>query len=565
MSSNESQSPSSGSVPEQPLPPQHQQEEEEDESSKSQSKKAAKKEAAKQEKLRRRQEAALASSGQSLSVEEDDPLSANYGDVPLRELQSKVAADLRDWTEVGALTEALKDQHVLVRGRAQAIRAVGKNMAFLVLRERGFTVQCVVTVQPDAVSRQMVRYAAGLSRESIVDVEGLVSVPSVPIKGATQQVEVQVHKIFCINKAMPTLPINIEDAARSEVEIEKALQIFRQFLLSEGFVEIHTPKLIAGSSEGGAAVFKLDYKGQPACLAQSPQLHKQMAICGDFGRVFEIGPVFRAEDSFTHRHLCEFTGLDVEMEIKKHYFEVMDIVDRLFVTMFDTLNENCAKELEAVGRQYPFEPLKYLRSTLRLTFEEGIQMLKDAGVEVDPLGDLNTETERKLGQLVLEKLLLILIIYVPLGEEIISGAQRVVPEFLTERAQACGIDVKTVSTYIDSFRYGTEFYILHRYPLGIRPFYTMPSYDNPSYSNSFDVFIRGEEIISGAQRVHVPEFLTERAQACGIDVKTVSTYIDSFRYGAPPHGGFGVGLERVVMLFCGLNNIRKTSLFPRDP
>lgn len=188
MSSNESQSPSSGSVPEQPLPPQHQQEEEEDESSKSQSKKAAKKEAAKQEKLRRRQEAALASSAQSLSVEEDDPLSANYGDVPLRELQSKVAADLRDWTEVGALTEALKDQHVLVRGRAQAIRAVGKNMAFLVLRERGFTVQCVVTVQPDAVSRQMVRYAAGLSRESIIDVEGLVSVPSVPIKGATQQV-----------------------------------------------------------------------------------------------------------------------------------------------------------------------------------------------------------------------------------------------------------------------------------------------------------------------------------------------------------------------------------------
>jgi aspartyl-tRNA synthetase len=99
-------------------------------------------------------------------------------------------------------------------------------------------------------------------------------------------------------------------------------QVFRQFLLTESFVEIHTPKLIAGSSEGGAAVFRLDYKGTPACLAQSPQLHKQMSICGDFGRVFEIGPVFRAEDSFTHRHLCEFTGLDVEMEIKKHYFEV---------------------------------------------------------------------------------------------------------------------------------------------------------------------------------------------------------------------------------------------------
>ncbi|KAF3787553.1 Aspartate--tRNA ligase 2 [Nymphaea thermarum] len=274
--------------------------------------------------------------------------------------------------------------------------------------------------------------------------------------------------------------------------------LFRLFLLSEGFVGIHTPKLIAGASEGGSAVFKLEYKGQPACLAQSPQLHKQMAICGNFGRVFEVGPVFRAEDSFTHRHLCEFTGLDVEMEIKEHYFEVIDIVDRVFVSIFDGLNETCKKELDAVRAQYPFEPLK------------------DAGVEVDPLGDLSTETERKLGQLVREK-------------------------------------------------YDTDFYILHRYPLAVRPFYTMPCYGDPNYSNSFDVFIRGEEIISGAQRVHVPEFLITRAEACGIDVKTISTYVDAFRYGAPPHGGFGVGLERVVMLFCGLNNIRKTSLFPRDP
>lgn len=110
------------------------------------------------------------------------------------------------------------------------------------------------------------------------------------------------------------------------------MQIFREFLLSQGFFEIHSPKLIAGSSEGGASVFKLDYKGQPACLAQSPQLHKQMSICGDFGRIFEIGPVFRAEDSYTHRHLCEFTGLDVEMEIKWSYFEV--IYSSLFFILF---------------------------------------------------------------------------------------------------------------------------------------------------------------------------------------------------------------------------------------
>ncbi|XP_028790509.1 aspartate--tRNA ligase 2, cytoplasmic-like [Neltuma alba] len=537
-----------------PVPPQSEQPDHGDEESQSLSKKAAKKEAAKQEKLRRRQEAALAAATSSLSIDsEEDPLAANYGDVPLLELQSKTAVNISDWTKVEDLNNSLENKWVLIRGRAQAIRAVGKKMAFLVIRENGFTVQCVVQVQPDQVSSQMVKYTTALSRESIVDVEGVVSVPGAAIKGASQQVEIQVRKLYCVNRAVPTLPINIEDAARSEIEIEKALQageqlvrvnqdtrlnyrvldvrtpanqgifriqsqvvnVFRQFLSSEGFVEIHTPKLIAGSSEGGAAVFRLDYKGQPACLAQSPQLHKQMSICGDFGRVFEIGPVFRAEDSFTHRHLCEFTSLDVEMEIKRHYFEVTDIVDRLFVAMFDSLNNNYQKYLEAVGRQYPFEPLKYLRQTLRLTFEEGVQMLEDAGVDLDPLGDLNTESERKLGQLVLEK-------------------------------------------------YGTEFYILHRCPLAVRPFYTMPCHDNPAYSNSFDVFIRGEEIISGAQRIHVPEFLEKRAAACGIDVRTISTYIDSFRHGAPPHGGFGVGLERVVMLFCGLNNIRKTSLYPRD-
>ncbi|XP_015076008.1 aspartate--tRNA ligase 2, cytoplasmic [Solanum pennellii] len=521
------------------------------------SNKISKKEAAKLERQRRRQEAAAAAAAtavSTVSIEESDPLSGNYGDVELNDLQSKAVTG-RKWTEVGSIAPEMKDQVVLVRGRVQTIRPVGKKIAFVVVRERGFTVQCVLTVKPELVSSQMVKYATSLSKESIIDVEGVVTIPEKPITGATQQqVEVQISKLYCVNRAVPTLPINIEDAARSEVEIEQALEkgeqlvrvnqdtrlnfrildmrtpanqgifriqcqienIFRQFLLSEGFVGIHTPKLIGGSSEGGSAVFRLDYKGQPACLAQSPQLHKQMAICGDFGRVFEVGPVFRAEDSFTHRHLCEFTGLDVEMEIKEHYSEVMDIVDRLFVAMFDSLNEKCKKELEAVGKQYPFEPLKYLRKTLRLTFAEGIQMLKEAGVEVDPLGDLNTESERKLGQLVADK-------------------------------------------------YGTEFYILHKYPQAVRPFYTMPCHDNPSYSNSFDVFIRGEEIISGAQRVHVPELLEKRAGECGIDVKTISTYIDSFRYGAPPHGGFGVGLERVVMLFCALNNIRKTSLFPRDP
>lgn len=143
-------------------------------------------------------------------------------------------------------------------------------------------------------------------------------------------------------------------------------------------------------------------------------------------------------------------------------------------------------------------------------------MLQDAGVEVDPLGDLSTATERVLGKLVKDK-------------------------------------------------YDTDFYMLHRYPMGIRPFYTMPCPDDDNYSNSFDIFMRGEEIISGAQRVHDPIMLEERAKLCGIEVETLRSYIDSFKLGVNPHGGCGVGLERVVMLFLGLDNIRKSSMFPRDP
>lgn len=205
------------------------------------------------------------------------------------------------------------------------------------------------------------------------------------------------------------------------------------------------------------------------------------------------------------------------MCINEHYDEVLEIIDKLFVSLFDGLNERCASELEVVRRQFPAPPLRYLRKTLVLTFEEGIEMLKNGGYpDIDPLADLNTEVERALGKLVAEK-------------------------------------------------YETDFFILKRYPSAVRPFYTMPDPVDPNYSNSYDVFIRGEEIISGAQRVHDAEMLKKQAEKCGIEVESIRDYISSFKWGSYPHGGAGVGLERVVMLFLGLDNIRKTSLFPRDP
>ncbi|AQK91095.1 Aspartate--tRNA ligase 2 cytoplasmic [Zea mays] len=494
------------------------------------SKKQQKKDARKAEKA----EKAAQRQQQQQPADAEDPFAANYGDVPVEEIQSKAISG-RLWSQIGDLDDSSAGRSVLIRGSLQAIRPVSKKMAFVVLRQSMSTVQCVLVASADAgVSTQMVRFATALSKESIVDVEGVVSLPKEPLKATTQQVEIQVRKIYCINRAIPTLPINLEDAARSEADFEKAelageklvrvgqdtrlnyraidlrtpsnqaifriqCQVenkFREFLLSKDFVGIHTPKLISGSSEGGAAVFKLLYNGQPACLAQSPQLHKQMALCGGFERVFEVGPVFRAENSNTHRHLCEFVGLDAEMEIKEHYFEVCDIIDGLFVSIFKHLTENCNKELETINRQYPFEPLKYLDKTLKLTYEEGVQMLK-----AKPQNRLQYCT---------------LLVYL-INRKPEQKLSLWVTSILKLRKNLVGLSGKS------------------------------------------------EEIISGAQRIHTPELLTKRATECGIDVSTISTYIEVFSYGAPPHGGFGVGLERVVMLFCALNNIRKTSMFPRDP
>ena len=291
---------------------------------------------------------------------------------------------------------------------------------------------------------------------------------------------------------------------------------FREFLHKNDFVEIHTPKLISGTSEGGTNVFKLKYFEWDACLAQSPQLYKQMAVIGDIERVYEIGPVFRAENSNTGRHLCEFTGLDIEMTFKDHYFEVLDVIGDLFYYIFDGIHQKYAHELNVINNQYPFEPLKYSKNALKIDFKEGCKMLADAGVQQSVDEDLSTDTEKYLGKLVKEK-------------------------------------------------YDTDFYILYGYPKSARPFYTMPDPKDENFTNSYDAFIRGEEVLSGAQRIHVYDMLLNKVKDKGINPETLKDYINAFKLGAPPHGGCGIGLERVVKLIAGVKNIKKCCMFPRDP
>jgi nondiscriminating aspartyl-tRNA synthetase len=512
--------------------------------------KKANKEAAKAKDREEKEQAGIlpvaAVSKEQTATEEDLALAHLYGDSPL--IRSAVMTD-KNYREIPEL-DAWKGQKIWLRSRVANSRAVGKGI-FLVLRSEIDTIQAVVWESKGTVPKAMVKYVQGISLESIVDIECTVKVAGETVQSCTvKHLELQVSQIHVVSKAQE-LPFMIDDAGRSEEECARtglptvaqdtALNyrwidlrtpanqaifriqsgvgtLFREYLLKERFVEIHSPKLGAGTAEGGANVFTLKYFDRPACLAQSPQLYKQMAAaCAGLERVMEIGPVFRAENSNTHRHLCEFVGMDFEMTIKEHYYEVLDVMGNLFHYIFDGINERFKRELEIISQQYPFEPLKYCRPPLRITFQEGITLLHEGGFTDARFDeDISTPHEKALGKIISQK-------------------------------------------------YGTDFYMMDKYPLSARPFYTMPCPENPELSNSYDLFIRGEEIVSGAQRIHDPVLLTERATAMGIPLPSIASYIDAFKHGALPHGGGGIGLERVVMLFLGLKNIRKASMFPRDP
>ncbi|KAK6496264.1 aspartate--tRNA ligase dps1 [Arthrobotrys musiformis] len=497
---------------------------------------------------RAEQEAAAKAAREAANV---DTASENYGTLPLNRSTERTGAAR---IAFGSLKEEDEGKQVLFRARVHNARAQGNKMTFLELRQQHQTIQALLSVQADgSVSKQMVKWAASISLESIVLVHGVVAKPYEPIKATTvTDVEIHISKLFIISEAGP-LPIQIEDASRSEEESQKlglpittlatkldnrvidfrtvtnqaifrvssgVCGLFKEFLSARGFVEVHTPKLLGAPSEGGANVFEVTYFNRKAYLAQSPQLYKQMLIAGDFERVFEIAPVFRAEDSNTPRHMTEFTGLDLEMAFEEHYHEVMELIGEMLIFIFNGLKERYAEEIATVRKQYPVEEFKIPKDgkPLVLTFAEGIKMLQEAGREVEPLEDLSTENEKFLGQLVLEK-------------------------------------------------YDTDFYILDKFPLSVRPFYTMPDPTDPNYSNSYDFFMRGQEILSGAQRVHDSALLAERMKSLGVDPGNAGLvdYVNAFKYGAPPHAGGGIGLERVVFLWLGLGNIRRGSAFPRDP
>ncbi|KAF8319957.1 aspartate-tRNA ligase [Clavulina sp. PMI_390] len=515
--------------------------------SKNELKKAAKK--AEKERLAAEKAAKAKERQEAQAAAEPDYATENYGPV-------KYNVTGRPRTKIAAFTEANAGEDVVIRARVHTSRVQGNKMVFLALRQQIHTIQAIVQVNPTTISKQMVKWAASLDSESIVLIEGKAQKPGVPVESTTvHDCEVIVEKIYLVSGVAQRLPFSLEDASRTAEEYEMkdaegnkvynnvgldtrlnnrvldlrtpvsqsiftiqagVTSIFRSFLESKGFVEIHSPKLQGAATESGASVFEVSYFKGKAYLAQSPQLAKQMAIAADYERVFEIGPVFRAENAFTHRHLTEFTGLDLEMAIEESYEEVVDVLDGMLLSIFGGLKQKYAKEIEVVQKQFPAEDFVWLEKTLRLKWGDAIALLRENKVEIGDFEDLNTEQEKFLGKLVKEK-------------------------------------------------YKTDYYILDKFPLAVRPFYTMPDPEDARYSNSYDFMMRGQEILSGAQRVHDPALLEARMVEAGITPASMKGYLDSFKMGMPPHGGGGIGLERVVMLFLELGNIRRASMFPRDP
>ncbi|KEG09907.1 aspartyl-tRNA synthetase [Trypanosoma grayi] len=537
--------------------------------------KNADKKQAKQNEKEARKAARLAE--EAARAAEKAALLAKYADVfGIAPLIQSTTYGAKKYSDISSLSKESIGSVVTIRARVDTTRKKGK-LAFMVLRDGVHSLQAMAAVTED-VPKEMVDFIGQIPCESVVDVEGTVCGVEQPITATSQQdIELRISRAHTISESQRVLPFTLEDAARREdaegikINFDTRLacrwldlrtpasnaifkmqsrvgQYFRQFLIDNDFVEIHSPKIIAAASEGGANVFKLGYFNRTAYLAQSPQLYKQMALQGDLKRVFEVAPVFRAENSNTHRHLTEFVGLDVEMRINEHYYEVLNTAEELFCYMFAHLAQHKA-ELEAICKQYPFEPLVWQMTPERMSqlgvgiIEEGteptdvykarvrnndmrmlrinyphcIELLNTVLEEkLEPTDDINTTNEKLLGKLVKE-------------------------------------------------RYGVDFFISDWFPSAARPFYTMPCPNDERFTNSYDMFIRGEEISSGAQRIHDASLLLKRAQSLGVDLAPVADYVDSFRLGAWPHGGFGVGLERVVMLYLGLHNVRLVSLFPRDP
>lgn len=416
-------------------------------------------------------------------------------------------------TDVG---EEQFGKNIAIAGWVEDIRNLG-GIAFILLRDRKGNAQitCIKRETPEIFEE-----ITSLSRESVISAEGLCQKNEKVRNGW----ELLPKKIEVLSHAETPLPMGIADKVNVDFDTrldnrfidlrrEKIQAIFKirhtfieaasDFLSSNGFLQVHTPKITVSSPEGGTEVFKINYFGRDAYLVQSPQLYKQIMMATGLDRVYEVAWYFRAEEHDTSRHLNESTAIDVEMAFIKDEEDVMKIGEEMVKAVMERIVEDRGKELSIIGTDIEIPETPFTR----ITYDEVSEILEKK-TDFKWGDDLGTDEEKIVGNEVNEK-----------------------------------------------------FYFITRFPLKTKPFYAMPDGD---YARAFDMACNGTEISSGAQRIHDYNMLVGRMEELGINIDNFKEYLKAFRYGMPPHGGFGFGIERFLMEVLDLGNIRECILFPRD-
>lgn len=418
-------------------------------------------------------------------------------------------------TKFDAAVVGRNNRAVTLHGMVHALRDLG-GVTFLTLRTREGLVQCVCPRRPEGVREECAVSVSGVLRPEprapggAELAEARFTVLSRP--AAPPPVPLSKKSSVSLDTELSLRPVTLRaPRARAVFRIQAAVcRAFREFLQGEGFTEIHTPKLGQAGAEGGSSQFRLDYFGRKAVLAQSPQLYKQ-AMVGVFERVYEIGPVFRAEKHATQRHLNEYTSLDLEMGFLHSFTDLMALEQGFLRRLVALLRQEYAGELALLGAELPdAEHIPAVR------FDEAKRLAAEAyGYAIREPYDLEPEEEQHIGRYAKEV-------------------------------------------------WGSDFVFVTHYPGRKRPFYTMDDPEDPRYTLSFDLLFRGVEITTGGQRIHNYGQQVEKLKARGMEPEDFSGYLLFHKHGAPPHGGLGIGLERLTMQLCGLDNIRRASLFPRD-
>ena len=427
--------------------------------------------------------------------------------------------EINTWEEL--VGNNLLNQEAVIEGAVHSIRNMG-DVAFIILRRREGLFQTVYENEMANVSIHELKEAMTIRVKGILHEEeraphgrelrirhiDILSTPAEPLPMAIDKWKLNTSLEAKLNYRPISLR-NIQE--RSKFKIQEALtKAFRDYLYGQGFTEIHTPKIGARGAEGGANLFKFSYFHKPAVLAQSPQFYKQMMV-GVFDRVFETGPVFRAEKHNTKRHLNEYTSVDFEMGYIENFEDIMAMEQEMLRYTFGRLQETCGAELSLLKAEVPV-----ITEIPRIRFSE--------------------------------------------AKELVS---RVYKRAFSEKLDFEPEEEKLLCEYVKKTT-GSDFVFVTHYPSAKRPFYAMDSRENPAETESFDLLFRGLEVTTGGQRIHNYREQVEKIESRGMHVEAFESYLMMHRCGMPPHGGLGLGLERFTARLLGFENVRNASLFPRD-